>query len=320
VQSLRLDPDKNDPTLFVMEPIPGKNAENGGFKTNDFAKTIYTVNGEGVAWKGPEHNATNQQLAVETLSLQPGEVVRVRMLNGTDEQLMPIQVDGHKMHVIAYDGRNLLQTAEKDLVMLSPGNRCEFLIKAGAAGSYALRMNPISGEQFESNSGMVLLNISVSGAPKDMPLPTSLPVPSRDYPLISEGEIVGAPHNVDFRTVFPYTKDPTLLTGVGFEVNGELYEEKRIDKVSRRGTAEEWHISAGTDEGHPFHIHVNTFEVVQIGDEVIDPPVHMDTIWVPKGKTVKIRMRFKQFVGKTVYHCHILIHEDTGMMQNLMIQ
>jgi FtsP/CotA-like multicopper oxidase with cupredoxin domain len=44
-----------------------------------------------------------------------------------------------------------------------------------------------------------------------------------------------------------------------------------------------------------------------------------DTIWVPSNSTVVVRVRFKGFVGKAVYHCHILPHEDTGMMQNFLI-
>ena len=51
-----------------------------------------------------------------------------------------------------------------------------------------------------------------------------------------------------------------------------------------------------------------------------EPGTIKDTIWIPTESTVVIRMRFKQFIGKAVFHCHILPHEDTGMMQNLLIK
>ena len=73
-------------------------------------------------------------------------------------------------------------------------------------------------------------------------------------------------------------------------------------------------------EGHPFHIHVNAFEVVSIGGVAQPAGTLMDTVWVTPGQDVVIRSRYKQWVGKSVYHCHILPHEDTGMMRNFMIE
>ena len=70
---------------------------------------------------------------------------------------------------------------------------------------------------------------------------------------------------------------------------------------------------------HPFHIHVNAFQVISRNGKSEPFPAWRDTVLVRRGETVKIRMKFANFTGKTVYHCHILDHEDLGMMGNLEI-
>jgi suppressor of ftsI len=312
IQLIRVDPSVDDPNLWVNEPIAGISGPTG-FK-GAYTKNFYTINGEAVAWIGPERSAAVNQLAPLTINMRPGEVVRLRILNGTDGSLMPLQLDGHKLHVIGWDGINLLEPEAEDVITMAPGNRCEVLIKAGASGVYALRQNPVIGEQFSDSPGLILANVVVAGAAMDMQLPSSLPAPTREFPLIEPSE-VAATHRVEF------SKEPSdqLVTGNMFLINGKLYDPDRIDHTVQRGTAEEWTLTAGTDEGHPFHVHVQSFQVVEINGQAVDKPMFRDVVWVPKGGTVKVRMRFKDWVGKSVYHCHILFHEDTGMMQNFMI-
>jgi suppressor of ftsI len=88
---------------------------------------------------------------------------------------------------------------------------------------------------------------------------------------------------------------------------------------------EEWRLVVGDSqhggaERHPFHIHVNPFEVISVNAKLLEPGTIKDTVWIPTESTVVIRMRFKEFIGKSVFHCHILPHEDTGMMQNFLMK
>ena len=69
-----------------------------------------------------------------------------------------------------------------------------------------------------------------------------------------------------------------------------------------------------SDELHPFHIHVNDFEVISINGRPYDARSLQDTVPLPVHGKVVIRQRFARFTGKFVYHCHILAHEDHGMM------
>ena len=156
----------------------------------------------------------------------------------------------------------------------------------------------------------------------DMALPSALPIPMCEYPLIQPAEVKR------IRVIEFTGNTPALINtvvGGDYLINNAIYNELEVPTVVHLDDVEEWHIVVGTShhggtEGHPFHIHVNSFEIVSIGDDVAQPPgTIQDVVWVPVGKTAIIRTRFKEWTGKSVYHCHILPHEDTGMMQNFLI-
>lgn len=71
---------------------------------------------------------------------------------------------------------------------------------------------------------------------------------------------------------------------------------------------------------YPFHVHGNAFQVLSRNGQSEPYLAWRDVVLVQLGETVKIRMAFRDFVGQTVYHCHILDHEDLGMMGNLEIR
>jgi FtsP/CotA-like multicopper oxidase with cupredoxin domain len=117
-------------------------------------------------------------------------------------------------------------------------------------------------------------------------------------------------------------------------INGKKFDGQNYDQEMVLGAVEEWTLENSTAfVAHPFHIHVNPFQVV----EILDPEpgttykpsgnyIWQDVIAIPpatfnadgtvkeKGR-VTIRHRFVDFVGSYVLHCHMLAHEDRGMMQ-----
>jgi L-ascorbate oxidase len=129
----------------------------------------------------------------------------------------------------------------------------------------------------------------------------------------------------------------------GNDASGNIYEPRpylpgRLDRALTLGTAEQWELTA-KGAGHPFHIHVNPFEVVEIltpapNSRDVSPlganddgdtqypglkGTWRDTLWIKPGYTVKVRTRYERFLGEFVLHCHILEHEDRGMMQNVAV-
>jgi FtsP/CotA-like multicopper oxidase with cupredoxin domain len=139
------------------------------------------------------------------------------------------------------------------------------------------------------------------------------------------------------------TKEKVTL----FEIDGEPYKPGRIDRDLILGNTDEWILTSKL-ASHPFHIHVNPFQVVAVldpngkdvsGDDAVDDfdtskkfpdPQYRglkgkwkDTLWVKnamgKSYTVIVRTKYQRYIGDFVLHCHILDHEDQGMMQNVRI-
>jgi FtsP/CotA-like multicopper oxidase with cupredoxin domain len=323
--------------VTIYDPKTGKNEPTKltcGFTTGDYPVRYYMLNGKPF-FKETHNQAsptspTPAQVPVERIRIAPGEVVRLRMLNACSDNLMPIVVEGHEMHLLALDGVNFTEVRTQPVytgttgdgqVLLSPANRAEFLIKGVAKPGVYRVLQLAQTQQFLESAQKTICEIEVVGKPRKMKLPTRLPVPTRNYPLIKPEEIKTI-RTIQFGGAFPGVLNPVV--GIDFLLNNMQYEERAVPVVVERDTCEEWHLVVegphhGGTEGHPFHIHVDSFEVISVGGVAQPPGTFMDTIWVPVNTTVVVRMRFTEWVGKSVFHCHILPHEDTGMMQNFLI-
>jgi suppressor of ftsI len=351
VQDIGLFPSENDPDLWTYEPvqnamwqtfggfvtIKGERTNlRGGFTTGDYRLRYYLLNGE--PFFKETHNdkpdeaqkPVGTQLPVQRFQLAPGEVVHFRMLNGSSDNLMPMVVDGHDVHQIAMDGTNFpaVRTIParsagdaSEQFFLASANRSDFLVKASATpGIYRIRQLA-QNQQFLESAEKIVAEIEVKGPAKDMPLPNKLPMPARAYPLIKPEEIKQV-RVIEFTGNTPGFIN--TVVGADYLINNAIYAEQEVPVVVNLNDAEEWHLVVGAshhggNEGHPFHIHVNAFEVISIGGVLQPPGTIQDTAWVPTGKTVIVRMKFKQWTGKSVFHCHITPHEDVGMMQNFLI-
>ena len=122
------------------------------------------------------------------------------------------------------------------------------------------------------------------------------------------------------------------IAGGKFMVNGEAYDPTNSRDLIL-GNIEEWQLTSSAGS-HPFHIHVNPFQVSRIlnaqGVDVsvpgsADPEyagtqgIWKDTLFVKGGYTLYVRTRYQRYIGEYVLHCHILDHEDQGMMQNVRV-
>lgn len=331
LQSLNMNLSATDPTLYEYEPVAYVAAPQGYNLGTDFS--LYTLNGQGIAmWDNTR--ATQTPLALPQYTMAPGEVIRLRILNGCNEFKAPLVLPGCDIFVIAYDGINFTAAEEiaqngttlvtgtsmydNNFVHLGPGMRAEMLIRAPLTpGTYKLSALATDGVNFQPVPALDIADFVVAGSPVTMNIPTTLPTPTREYPAIQDSEIVAT------KTItFSNGPAPTLLTGVGFLIDGLLYDAMEVNYSAAIGTCEEWIIENTTTETHPFHLHENSFEVIAYNGVTV-PTTIRDTVLIPPADagngSVTIRIRFKGDRGKTVFHCHILAHEDTGMMQNLMM-
>lgn len=211
------------------------------------------------------------------------------------------------------------------LTVLSPGNRMSMAVTAPTTPGTYYFMDGWGGEEARINAGRegyyyVLATLVVEGdtvttavpefAAQDAdPLWSATPDFQRTYSLeqlaqVEEGGVI----NID-----------------NFYINGKKFGEGVMPQLEI-GTIEEWTILNAGPLNHPFHIHQGVFIVTKINGFPIEPDKKfpnanaanyvspLDVIMVPAFGSVTIRFRVFDFPGKYVFHCHILEHEDEGMM------
>ena len=260
-----------------------------------------------LALQGPFKGANNQlEYTVNgqvnpTIPIRPGETQRWRIANISSNQFFNLQLVGHQLHRIAIDGYPVPEVQTLDIQLLGPGERAEVLIQGGAAGIYELRSLAWAPDiPSQAQPEFVVATVVSGGEPMEpAPLPTTL-LPVED---LSEAEI-------DERRVVTFQGNQD---GLAYAIDGKAFVEDRVDQTVKLGATEEWVIRNDSPEWHPFHIHVNDFQVMSVNGTPA-PPHYEDTTLLPPHGEVVIRSRFLDFTGRFVYHCHILVHEDAGMM------
>jgi len=259
------------------------------------------------------------------IKLRPGEVERWRLIDAGVFRLLDLSLVGPEsrpavvpFYQLAADGITYHRVVKRTQgIELAPGYRADFLVKAPETpGTYLLyngkpRLS-LTALTFDSPRAAalaepeVLAQVEVSGAPCTSPgaacasklLPEGTPLPA-PLPEISAGEVG--------------TRIKTVEFNPSFRIEKETFDENRVlDKFKLvKGTAEQWTVKNVSSGAHTFHIHVNAFQLVADGK----PGEWRDTILIPAGKEVTFRTRLERFTGRFVLHCHILTHEDRGMMQ-----
>lgn len=109
-----------------------------------------------------------------------------------------------------------------------------------------------------------------------------------------------------------------MMGGMNFSINGRTFNPNRVDTQVRLGNVEDWEFVNPSMMDHPMHIHTNPFQVIDAGGAA--ETAWKDVVLVRAGSRVRVRTKFSDYTGRTLYHCHILDHEDLGMMGILEIQ
>ena len=236
------------------------------------------------------------------IEIAPGETQRWRIINASSFTFLNLTLDGHQLHQIASDANPLREVRSRDQILISPGERIEVLIQGGPAGVYALNSLPWGADlEFQAQPGLPIASLISSGvADTPEPLPTT---------LIAFENLRQATIDRRRELVFSEDMDPFRVL-----IDGRTFDDDRIDQTVTLGATEEWRLRNTSPDWHPFHIHVNDFQVIEIDGEPVDAFSWEDTTPIPAFGEIVIRTRFLDFPGTFVYHCHILDHEDQGMM------
>ena len=244
-----------------------------------------------------------------SLRIQQNGLLRCRVLNASASRYYRLRIDEHPIGLIASDGGALPAVDWRDDVLIVPGQRVEFIIQGNRPpGEYRILSLPYNrgianvGLGQSTNANLVLGQLTYSDtAGQSLQVPDSLlPVEPLPVPILP------------VRTL-------ELSEGMmSFQINGRSFDANRIDTFVQLNTVEDWDLINRGQMDHPFHLHTNPFQRVAADGRA--EPAWRDVVNVPRGGRQRIRTRFADFTGKTVYHCHILDHEDLGMMGTLEIR
>ena len=249
-----------------------------------------------------------------SLNLSRGGLLRLRILNASPSRFYRLALEDHTFFYIATDGNSLNEPVEVNELLLTPGQRADVLVTGNKESrQYRLLNLPYdrgSMGMMGSNpdEAIALATVNYAAAVDSLALPTKL----NSIDPLPEPQAVRR---------FELNHGMSPEVGMAFLINGEYYSsEDRIHTQVKLNTVEDWELINTGVMDHPFHIHGNAFQVVSRNGKSEALLAWRDTVLVKRGETVRIRIPFRDFAGKTVYHCHVLDHEDLGMMGNLMIQ
>jgi diguanylate cyclase (GGDEF)-like protein/PAS domain S-box-containing protein len=317
----------------LLDPIPDPTKEQAFFPRKN---VLYTVNG----------------VLNPKITMYPGEVQRWRMVNAAEGKFLSLKLADHELNVLAWDGLTLAAPDAVELVMMSAGNRVEVLVKAGKPGIYDLVLTPGSSQKpnipgmppsaparasrselllycsllgMQSMPGLqdqpgelvprTIATIEVRDHGPEMRLPGSLP--AWDPPMLPIART---------RTVGYTVQRQGMDEFVSFGINGKPFDPDRAPYKVKLGTAQEWTIvnecdNKLMDHAHVFHIHVNPFKITKRNGQTLSTPLWRDTYVVTKhaGDSFTFESNFVDFTGTFVEHCHVIAHEDLGMMEAIEV-
>lgn len=257
-----------------------------------------------------------------SITMRPGEVQRWRLFHAGYQDDFFLKLQGHRLNPIARDGITLsrmgagdIRTAEhagddKDAMLIAPGQRIDVLVQAGAPGTYLLEGMPYD-QGYPSPTGLFAV-LKVEGEPLPMALPKSLP--PGPFETVRDEEITNR-RTVTFSAKLPETEAAGHWREFVFMIDGKVFDMNRVDQRVKLGAVEEWTVQNLHFDDHVFHIHVNPFEVIEVNGVRLSEPVWLDTVPLPRNGSLKFRSRFLDFTGKFMLHCHMMNHEELGMMQ-----
>ena len=253
-------------------------------------------------------------------SARPGQRERWRIINTCVSRYLRLRLDGQQLQLLGMDSGRFPTPETVDELLLTPGNRADLLVTTTTGdstlrafyqnrGSMPGMMGPGSGARNPADQpgGAALATLRVAGEP----VATLTAVPAQRGLGDLRSAAVAARRQIE------------LAAGVGmgmgggmmrFTINGREFNEARTDTTVAAGNVEEWTLTNTSPMDHPFHLHVWPMQIIEENGQGTNTAIWQDVVNVPANGRVKVRVAFTDFRGRSAYHCHILDHEDLGMM------
>ena len=244
-----------------------------------------------------------------TIQIRSGEVQRWRVINASAARVYRLALSGHELLHVGSDGGLFERPVPVDEILVANSERVEFLVRGTGDPGTAAAFQDLPYDRYipqtrpaEWTTTRDLLTLVYDD---DEPVePPVIPETLRPVPAIDTTGAVG-------------TRVLSLTQGF---INGKTMDLARVDESAALGTTEIWEVENLVGMDHPFHLHGFSFQVLEVNGEPTSFPSWKDTVNVPKHGWVRFVVRFEDYAGKWMYHCHILDHEDHGMMGVLEVR
>ena len=237
-------------------------------------------------------------------------LIRLRLLNGSNGSIYRVHfADGRSVAQIASDGGLLAAPVMLSELLLAPGERAEILLDISDGSPALLRAELFGAEAPFSGS---------NGIRDVLPI-----IPARAWakppsPTLRLSGLPAIPAQTGERRTFVLSMSGQGMMG-DLLINGVGYDHQRIDFIVAAGSTETWLFENRTEMLHPMHVHAGQFHIVSRNGKPPEPQEAglKDVVLTHPGEIVEVRMTFPDYSDRQapyMYHCHILEHEDAGMM------
>lgn len=248
-----------------------------------------------------------------TLDARPGERERWRVVNACTSRHLRLRLDGQRMRLLGTDGGRYAESPDVDEIVLVPGNRADLMVTA-VEGESVLRTLPFDrgsmgmmGGLSSATTGADLATFRVSGAAA----PTVDDMPTQPTPRDLRLERMTGRRTL---TLAMGGMMGMMGGGRSFTIDGREFDSSRVDSEVAQGALEEWTLVNTSTMDHPFHLHTWPMQLIEVAGVRAAGVDWRDVVPVPAGSSTVVRIPFEGVAGRSVYHCHILDHEDQGMM------
>lgn len=271
------------------------------------------------------------------IQMKAGEKQFWRVANATIQDFLPLQVivngQAVPLEVIALDGYPLAKTRTQDTILVPPAGRAEFIVQAPASGASgvfytgAYSTGPTGNPDIAQT--LATIQLTDQGVSSSVSMPKA-PASAEDA-SVSElaDQAATAQRSLYFSEEFGGTNGPIQFYITVDGQRQKVFEGNEKPVITTKvGAVEDWTIENRALETHAFHMHQIHFLVLAVDGKPVANKDLRDTIEVPfwEGKgafhSVKVRMDFRdpRTAGMFVFHCHVLLHEDLGMMHKLLVE
>lgn len=298
-----------------------------------------------VPWvPGPYELTVNYQVSPNLgasrpiINMQPGEKQFWRVANATLQDFLQLQVQLNgtlqPMELVALDGYPLAQTRNETTILVPPAGRAEFIVQAPPAGQSAVFFTNgyNTGPTGNLDVSQAIANIETSsdaGGSMKMPKATAPAAGAGAKVFNLAQQPATTQRKLYFSEEFGGTNGPIQFYITVDGQKQKVFEANEAPVITTKvGAIEDWTIENRALETHAFHIHQIHFRVLEIDGKAAANNDLRDTIEIPYWSgtgpyhSVKVRMDFSDpgTAGTFVFHCHILLHEDLGMMHKILVE